>query len=40
MQLAMLEEKRAREAEERLEELSISQHNASQHKLQLDKLRW
>ncbi|CAK6981214.1 LOW QUALITY PROTEIN: coiled-coil domain-containing protein 57 [Scomber scombrus] len=36
----MLEENKAREAEERLEELSISQHNAAQHKLQLDKLRW
>ncbi|CAK6981215.1 LOW QUALITY PROTEIN: coiled-coil domain-containing protein 57 [Scomber scombrus] len=40
IQVAMLEENKAREAEERLEELSISQHNAAQHKLQLDKLRW
>ncbi|KAM7382220.1 hypothetical protein PAMA_012875 [Pampus argenteus] len=36
IQVAMLEERRAREAEERQEELSI---NATQHRLQLDKLR-
>ncbi|KAM9837409.1 LOW QUALITY PROTEIN: coiled-coil domain-containing protein 57 [Aulostomus maculatus] len=39
MQVAMLEEKRAKEAEERQEELSTSQHNAAQHRLELDYLK-
>uniref|UniRef100_A0A3Q1GS68 Coiled-coil domain containing 57 n=1 Tax=Acanthochromis polyacanthus TaxID=80966 RepID=A0A3Q1GS68_9TELE len=39
MQIAKMEEQRAREAEERQEELSKYRHNAFQHRLQLDKLK-
>ncbi|GLD64241.1 coiled-coil domain-containing protein 57-like isoform X2, partial [Lates japonicus] len=39
MQIAKVEDQRAREAEERQEELRKSRHSAAQHKLQLDKLK-
>ncbi|XP_051272731.1 coiled-coil domain-containing protein 57 isoform X2 [Dicentrarchus labrax] len=39
MQVAKLEEQRARETEERQEEQCKSQHSAAQHRLQLDQLK-